>query len=350
MAYKMLDSGTLSAYCESMAIMFSAGIQTDEALHLLGENMQDEEFKDVVDAVYRDVSRGISLAEAMGKTGAFPKYALEMIEAGEFSGRLENTLVSLAKYYDEENRLFSKIRSAIAYPAALLAIMTVILLFTTIVILPVFLSVYEGFAGSLTSGSYMFVNAAIIIGWVAFGLSFLATVIVTLGVLMTRTPSGRQKMLKLFERMPITRGPLRQMAIGRFTSALAIYVASGINTDVAMTETIGMVTHNDIRKKLERAHEEMIDPEKVKSLAQAIYDNNVFDPIYSRMLVVGSRSGSLETVLENLSGSFFDDSIARLDRTIDSVEPALAAFLTIAVGATLIAVMLPLIGIMGSIG
>lgn len=350
MAYKMLDSGTLSAYCESMAIMFSAGIQTDEALHLLGENMQDEDFKDVLDAVYRDVSKGKSLAEAMADTGAFPKYALDMIEAGEFSGRLENTLVSLAKYYDEENRLFSKIKSAIAYPAALLAIMTIILLFTTIVILPVFLDVYEGFAGSLTSGSYMFVNAAIIIGWVALAISLIATIIVTIGVIMTRSAQGRQRILQIFEHMPITRGPLRQMAIGRFTSALAIYVASGINTDEAMNETIGMVNHGDIRKKLEKAREEMIDPEKVKSLAQAIYDNNIFDPIYSRMLVVGSRSGSLETVLENLSGSFFDDSIARLDRTIDSVEPALAAFLTVAVGATLIAVMLPLIGIMGSIG
>ena len=65
------------------------------------------------------------------------------------------------------------------------------------------------------------------------------------------------------------------------------------------------------------------------------------------MLVVGTRSGSLETVLASLSDTFFDDSIVRLDGLIDSVEPTLAAFLTVGVGATLIAVMLPLIGIMG---
>lgn len=350
MASKLLDSGTLSAFCESMAIMFSAGIQTDEALHLLGENMQDDDFKDVVDEVYREVVGGKSLAAAMKKTKAFPEYALDMVEAGEFAGRLENTLVSLAKYYDEENRLFSKIKSAVAYPAALLAIMTIILFFTAMVILPVFNNVYEGFAGSLTSGSYLFVQVAIIIGWIALALSFIATVVVVVGVIQARTPKGRMSLLKSFERMPVTREPLRQMAIGRFTSALAIYVASGINADTAMGETVGMVTNKEIRGKLEKAREEMVDPQKVKSLAQAIYDNNIFDPIYSRMLVVGSRSGSLESVLESLSGSFFDDSIARLDRVIDSVEPALAAFLTVAVGATLISVMLPLIGIMGSIG
>ena len=55
-------------------------------------------------------------------------------------------------------------------------------------------------------------------------------------------------------------------------------------------------------------------------------------------------------MLDRLSGTFFDDAVVQIDRVIDATEPALAAFLTVAVGATLISVMLPLIGIMGSIG
>jgi type IV pilus assembly protein PilC len=105
-----------------------------------------------------------------------------------------------------------------------------------------------------------------------------------------------------------------------------------------------------LKSQLEAVRMQMTDPAQAKSLAQAIFDNNVFEPIYARMLVVGTRSGSLETVLASLSDTFFDDSIVRLDGLIDSVEPTLAAFLTVGVGATLIAVMLPLIGIMGSIG
>lgn len=87
-----------------------------------------------------------------------------------------------------------------------------------------------------------------------------------------------------------------------------------------------------------------------KSLSQAIYDNEVFDPLYARMLMVGSRSGSVEDVLQRLSDAFFEDAVARMDDLIDGVEPVLAAFLTVSVGATLVAVMLPLIGIMGAIG
>lgn len=350
MATKVLDSSTLSAYCESIAIMLSAGIQTDEALHLLGENMDDTNFKKVCDEVYRGLVIGQPLAESMEITGAFPAYAIEMIRAGEYAGRLENTLVSLSKYYDEEDRLFTKMKSAIAYPAALLAIMTIILLFTVSVILPVFVGVYEGFTGGLTTGSHAFVNASIIIGWVALAVTAFCAVAVIIGMGLSRSASGRNTLLRMFEKLPFTKEPMKQMAIGRFTSALSIYVASGIDSDTAMAESIQMVTHKELKSQLEFAYSEMIDPKKVKSLAQAIYDNDIFDTIYSRMLVVGSRSGSLENILLSLSESFFDDSIARIDSLIDSVEPTLAAFLTVSVGATLIAVMMPLIGIMGSIG
>lgn len=350
MATKMLESSALSAFCESVAIMYSAGIQTDEAVHLLGENMEDAAFKDACDRVYAGLISGMPLAASMRQTGAFPAHLVDMVAAGETSGRLENVLWTLAKYYDEEDRLYAKVKSAIAYPAALLGVMSVILLFTVIVILPVFADVYRGLSGDLTAGSFAYVNASIVIGWIALGVTLLCTVLVLAGMTVGTTPNGRQKLVRLFEKMPLTRIPMRQMAVGRFTAALATFVSAGIDTDTAMRRAVGMVDHPGLKRQLEQTRDQMTDPGLGKSLSQAFFDNDVFEPIYARMLVVGTRSGNLETVLSSLSDTFFDDSIARLDGMIDSVEPTLAAFLTVSVGATLIAVMLPLIGIMGSIG
>lgn len=350
MATKMLESSALSAFCESLAIMFSAGIQTDEAVYLLSDNMEDSDFKRTCDEVYRQLIAGYPLARSLEVTGAFPQHVVNMVGAGEFSGRLENVLASLAKYYDEENRLFSKVKSAIAYPAALLAVMCVILLFTTAVILPVFVNVYSSLTGDLATGSYAFVNASILIGWFAFVITLACTIAVIMGIVLSRSQRGRLKLLTLFEHLPISRTPMRQMALGRFTSALGTYVASGIDTNLAMCEATKMVDHASLGRELATVREEMVDPAQAKSLAQAIYDNNIYEPIYARMLVIGSRSGSTEAVLERLSDTFFDDSVVQVDGIIDNVEPTLAAFLTVSVGATLIAVMLPLIGIMGSIG
>lgn len=68
--------------------------------------------------------------------GRLPRYAVDMVGVGEASGRLEEVLRSLGVYYDEEDRLFAKIRSSVGYPAALLCIMSIILAFTVIIILP----------------------------------------------------------------------------------------------------------------------------------------------------------------------------------------------------------------------
>lgn len=350
MATKMLESSAISAFCESTAVMHSAGIQMDEAVYLLGENMEDAAFKQACDGIYTRLIAGSTLANALRDTGSFPTHVVDMVRVGEHSGRLENVLWSLAKYYNEEDRLYAKIKNAIAYPAALLCVMSIILLFTVAVILPVFVDVYTGLTGNLTSGSFAFVNASIVIGWIALGITLLCTVLVLAGVLMARTAKGRQSLVHLFEKTPLTRGPLRQMAVGRFTAALATFVAAGVDTNVAVERALAMVDHAGLKSQVDRVYAQMVDPAQAKSLAQAIFDNNVFEPIYARMLVVGTRSGSLESVLTSLSDTFFEDSIAHLDRLIDSVEPALAAFLTVSVGATLIAVMLPLIGIMGSIG
>ena len=350
MATKMLESSAISAFCESVAVMHAAGIQMDEAVYLLGDNMEDAAFKRVCDETYAGLIAGKPLARSLADTGSFPAHVVDMVAAGEHAGRLESVLWSLAKYYDEEDRLYTKIKSAIAYPAALLCVMSVILLFTVIVILPVFADVYEGLSGNLTAGSFGYVNASIVVGWVALGVTLLCTLLVLAGSVAARTPSGRARLVRLFERMPVTRGPLMQMAVGRFTAALATFVAAGVDTDSALERATAMVDHPVLKAQLEKVRADMVNPQQPKSLAQAIFDNQLFEPIYARMLVVGTRAGSLETVLGSLSDTFFDDSIARLDGLVDSVEPTLAAFLTVSVGATLIAVMLPLIGIMGSIG
>jgi len=350
MAKKLLDSNALSAFCESIAMMQSAGIQTEEAVHLLGENMRDSLFKQTCDSIYRSLINGNTFTQALSDSGSFPQHALDMLSVGEKSGRLENVLVSLGRYYNEEDRIFTKISNAIAYPTALLAIMSVILLFTVTTILPVFMNVFESLSGNLTTSSFAYVNISLTIGWVAFGISALFTVIVFILFLLTRSQKGRISLLRSAQSMPFLRRPLQQLALGRFTSALATYIASGINGETAMKEAAEKVDHKKLRETLLKAQEEMVDPKQLKSLAQAIYDNNIFDPVYARMLVVGTRSGRIEDVLEYLSDSYVGNSIQEIDSLIDSVEPTLAAFLTVSIGVTLIAVMLPLIGIMGSIG
>lgn len=350
MAEKLLESSALSAFCGSVATMLSAGIQTEEAVLMLAENRERSRFQEVCNHMYDRLVEGDPFSQAMRTSEGFPTYAVEMAATGEQSGHLEQVLRNLEVYYDEEDRMFNKLRSSVGYPAALLVIMAVILAFTVLVILPVFADVYENMAGSLAASSFISVGLSGAIGWIALAITVVCAIAAVALWAMSRTESGRAKVVGLFQRLHITKRSMRQLALSRFTASLATYVSSGITNEEAMTRALRTVDHDGLKAQVTAARDSMIDLDNPRSLAQAISEQEVFEPLYARMLNVGMRSGSADETLAQMSTTFFDDAVAQIDRSLDRVEPIFAAFLTIAIGATLIAVMLPLVGIMGSIG
>lgn len=345
-----LTSADVSVFCEGMAMMLAAGIQVDEALSLLDVRRGNPRLSRVCDEAYRSVIAGGGLTEAMRRTGAFPRHACDMVAVGERTGRLEQTLRRLTTYYDEESRVFAKVRTAVGYPAALLCVMAVIVAFTVWVVLPVFIHVYEGMAGSLTAGSSAAIAASIAIGWVALIVTLLGAAATVAAVIASRTPRGNALLIKVLERLPFTRAAMERLALSRFTLALSTYIASGVNDDVAMAEAIKTVEHPRVRAHAEEALRLMEDAGRSRGLSAAIAESGLLDALDARMVVIGARTGSVENVLAGLGETFFNDATDRIDRVIDSVEPLLAALLTVAVGTTLISVMLPLIGIMSAIG
>lgn len=114
-----------------------------------------------------------------------------------------------------------------------------------------------------------------------------------------------------------------------------------------MTAAAGLVNHPALQAKAAACLRQM--RERQAGLATALYDQKLLEPLYGRMLVAGARSGNLEQVLARLTGQLWADTQDRIDHAVDSIEPALSAFLTVAVGVTLVSAMLPLVGILGSI-
>ncbi len=121
----------------------------------------------------------------------------------------------------------------------------------------------------------------------------------------------------LFEKL-LTSAAARRLAEAQFTTALATFTASGMDTDTAMERASDMVRHRALRAQLESCRRQMLEG---RSLAQAVYDNRVFEPLYARMLMSGARSGNLDQVLARLAQVFSEDANMRMGRIIDSVEP-----------------------------
>lgn len=362
MAAAAFDSADTGFFCENIAAMLSAGIQVDEALGLLADQMNDQAngqvngqvadaaAREAGMAMYRRVAEGATLSRAMDETGLFPHHAINTVRVGEETGRVQEALQSLAAYYAEEERMFAKVRAAVGYPAALLCVMAAVLAVTVLGILPTFFDVYQSMAGSLTGGSVGAVGVSSVIGWLALVLTGVCAVAALALTAASRAKGGRGRVLRLLERLPFTRGAMEQLAESRFFSMLSSYVAAGLNDDDALARSCAAVEHKEFALKAQRACALLADVAQPCTLPQALEEAGVLNQVEARMLAVRLRAGSFDATLGRFAADSFEEAMTRIDVAIDHVEPALAALMTIAVGAALIAVMMPLIGIMGSIG
>lgn len=347
MAKQELSSLAVSAFCENMAMMMNAGIPMDEAADLLCTDANVGPFREAAESIRKPLMMGEPLSAAAEQSGMFPDYAVKMIAAGERAGRTESVLRALARYYAGQDRLQNKLKSAVVYPAVLLGIMAAILVVLLAAVLPVFTDVYQKLAGEIASSSFAYIRVAEVVGWVALIVTLVLVAALIVGAVFGRTRAGRERLAVLFEKFPFTARAMRAMAVAQFTRALSIFVASGLDVDTSLSAAGGMVSHRGVRESI---HGCQIAMANGAGLATAIYDQKIFEPLYGRMLLSAARSGSIDETLAHLAEVFTEDADAQLDALLDAIEPALSGFLTMAVGITLLSVMLPLVGILGTVG
>ena len=180
-----------------------AGIQVDDALSLMRGDSGDGPLYDAASAVLERVQMGEPLAEAVKQCGYFPAYAAQLVAAGEAAGRTESVLKSLAVYYETQDKLEKRLKSAVIYPAVLLFLMAGVLAVLVARVLPVFTGVYTGLAGSVAASSYAYITAANIIGWASLCLVIVLTALLLTGAAAARTQRGNGLFRTLFEKLPL---------------------------------------------------------------------------------------------------------------------------------------------------
>lgn len=345
---KQLDALGVSAFCESMAMMVQSGIQPDEAVAMLrqSDGGKGGVLDDALAAMHKELDMGSKLSEAMETCGAFPSYAVKMIAVGEESGRLEEVLFRLSKYYLNEETMGDKLHSALTYPAVMLILIIAVLALMLALVLPAFTQVYERVTGSLAASSYSYISWAYGFCWVALGVMLLLALALIIGRMLWKS-SHRAALEDLLQKLPLCGEILRQLGMYRFMGAFTTYLSSGTLQDVAMEESIKMARCKPVEEKLQRC---MAHLEEGHSFANAAYDEGLFEPVYGRMLLAGERSGRSEMVLWRLTDLLEEHCTTLTDRLVGIVDPLLSGVLLLTVGVSLLSVMLPLLGIMNSIG
>ena len=342
-----LDNLGVSAFCESMGMMLQSGIQTEEAVSLLGQNhAHGGVLEEATRTMKEKVETGSSLADAMKETGIFPEYALQMVKAGESTGRLDDILFRLSRYYQDQKTISEKIKNAVAYPAVMLVLIIVVLAVMLFRVLPSFTRVYENMTGSLENSAYGYVRWAYGICYVALVIMIVLAAGLIIGYFLWKK-GKKGSVEKVLRRIPICGSILDSLGLFRFMAAFGTFLASGELQDIAVLNGIEMTDCPPVEEKLRKVARSM---EEGHSFAQGAYDEELLEPVYGRMLLAGERSGNMENVLARLTGLLEENIGHMVDRLVGIVDPLLSGVLMVTVGLSLLSVMLPLIGIMNAVG
>lgn len=348
MSKNILDSLAISVFCDNLAMMLSAGITAEEAVGLLCEDAEEGQLFDALTEVHGSMVEGSSLSDAMRGSGYFPRYVSNMLDIGRDSGRTEQTLYALSEYYATRSELRARLKGAIVYPTVLLFIMAAIVMVMVFAVLPVFSGVYKSLTGTITTSTYAYITVANVICWVALVITLVlavALLIASSSILGSKHDSAFGSFF--VRKIPKLRDAARKVSISQFTATLGTLMASGLNPDDAFDKATETIESPVFAADAARCGELMHAGD---SMAKAIYSSKLIDPLYARMLLSGARTGTLDEVFSKISGLCAQDAQESIVGIIETLEPVLAGFLTVVVGLSLISIMLPLVGIMGSIG
>lgn len=337
----------LSAFCLQVSLLLKAAVPLDEGLRIMAEDGADEDEKKRLLFLADEIELGAPVFEALEKTESFPEYVIKMAKLGDQTGTLDQMMESLSVYYDKEDRMIQNIRNAVTYPVMMVLMLLVVLFVLFTKVMPIFEEVYEQLGTQISPVS----QAAIRLGGAFSGIAIVAAAVAAAAVLGLYIASKFGKRLhvaeRAVERFKRTNKTALLAAKRRCTSVLALTLKSGLELEKGIELAEELAGNGSIQECLLKCKDDL---ETGKGYDEAMKESGLFNGFQIQMIKVGSRSGRLDRVMEEISRGYEEEADASIDNTISRLEPTIVAVLAVSVGLVLLSVMLPLVGILSAIG
>ena len=344
---KLLNNQELSMFCDQIAMILNAGISPMEGISIMLDDATTEEGRVILQKILDKCNEGDTFHHSVEASGVFPKYALDMIEIGEQSGKLEEVMRALAFHYNREENVARGIKSAVTYPMLIVGMMLIVILVLVVKVLPIFNDVFRQLGTEMTGFSKAMLDFGSAVSRYALIIVIVAAVLIIGIFIVTKTGRGRAALRGFLSRFFATKGLYDKIAAGRFASGMALTMSAGLDTDESLAMVSNLVDNSDMTDKIIKSKELMAEG---RSFADALCETGIFSNMYSRMISVGFRTGSVDKVLEKIAVGYDEEVDEKMTNLISVLEPTLVIILSVVVSLILLSVMLPLMGVMGSIG
>lgn len=347
MSIKQLDGPYLSSFCMEMSLCLKAGISLSEGIYMLAADETDKDLKEMLDGIYKKMDEGSSFEDALKSAECFPKYVIDMVEIGTKTGRLEDVMRALSGYYTRQEQITASIKNAVVYPFVLMFMLLLVIGVLVVKVLPIFNDVYNELGAEMSAIAVTIMNIGTAVTQYAAVILGVVVALVVIGVIVSAVPSLSLKAVTLWNKVTAGRKVSKKISSARFASGMAMTLASGLDTDESL-DMVERITENPVMLgRIKKCRELMASGEL---FVDAISKAEIFPSLYCRMLSIGFKTGTADTVMEEIARRSEVEVNEDIESIINKVEPTLVIIMSLIVGLILLSVMLPLMSIMTSIG
>ena len=337
----------IAIFSRQLATMLSAGIPLVQAFEIVGSGHENAAMQKLIMAIKGDVEGGSSLAEALGKHPLyFDDLFTNLVEAGEQAGALETLLDKIATYKEKTEAIKKKIKKALTYPGAVLAVAFIVTTILLIFVIPAFEDLFQGFGADLPTFTRMIIDLSVFVrGQGIILAAIIGGAIAAFIYFKKRSRPFRHFLDRMMLKMPIIGPVLQKASIARYARTLSTMFAAGVPLVEALESVAGATGNIVYENGVMAMRDEVATGQR---LQQAMENTELFPNMVIQMIAVGEESGSLDDMSAKVADFYEEDVDNAVDNLSSLLEPLIMSILGVLVGGLVIAMYLPIFK-MGSV-
>lgn len=323
-----------------LATMVGSGLVLSESIDILEEQQTNKTLKKALGDISREIKGGLALAQALSKySDIFPRLYVNLVKAGETSGKLDMVLLQMADELEKEREFQAKIRGAMIYPAVVISMMVTVVIIMMVFVIPKLLTLYKQSTIELPLPTKILIGTSnLFINYWWLGLIILIGSYVGISR-WRRTPAGNLIIGKLLLKIPIVGKIITNVTLTNFNRTFGLLTSSGI----PLLDSIGIVsdlTDNPVfRNALKDSYAGV---EKGLPFSSLLANAPVFPRLVSQMVRVGEETGKVDEIFFKLADYFESESDHMIKNLTVAIEPIVLILLGVGVGFLVISIILPI--------
>jgi len=336
-----ISSVDISLFSRQIATLLNAGVPLVQSLEIVAKSHEKKSLRRLIDEITHAVSNGVPYSQALRQHPTyFESLYCNLIEVGEHSGALDILYERISTYQEKSEKLKSKVKKAMLYPAAVLTVAIAVTLLLLLFVIPQFKQIYQGFDAELPAFTLFVLSISDFIKH--HGLFLLGGMFTCLFI-GKRAHQKSQKVKDINDllllRLPVIGTILHKAAIARFTRTLATTASAGIPLVEALISAANASGNYRYRTAIYTIREEVIQGMQINS---AMKLTPVFPNMVTQMVMIGEESGHLDDMLNKVAMIYEQQVDDAVDGLTSLLEPLIMVLLGVVVGALIIAMYLPI--------